>query len=365
MGNDSDRLNGLLADSPAAPAQPAWPAATATALGPMPGRDIDETLRAVVGELPELPFLPQLPARGVGADLAGRAIAMLVDIWADVVPSGWRVSRRPSRDGQRGRDFLARDLDALQVHARGVGALKLQVCGPWTLGALLEVPAGHRVITDPGAIRDLTASLAEGLAGHLADCRARLPGTQFFVQIDESLLPAVLAGSLPTASGLTMVRPMDAAVVREQLSTVLSAVPGVRSIANAGRNQVPYELLRAVGFDAIRVDFAGLGRTAAELDPIGESLSSGTVLLAGVIPIREPATADGKPDLAGWANPITEPLRALGFSAATIADQIIPTPAGALDAAPFEWATEALRLSRDVGRLLAEGSDGSARLLSR
>ena len=73
-----------------------WPAVAATGLGPMPGSEIAEAARIVAGELPELPFLPELPDRGVGADRAGRTIALLVDIWADVVPSGWRISRRPS-----------------------------------------------------------------------------------------------------------------------------------------------------------------------------------------------------------------------------------------------------------------------------
>ena len=326
----------------------------------MPGHDIDEAIRAVTGELPELPFLPQLPDRGVGADMAGRAIAMLVDIWGEVVPSGWRVSRRPASDGQRAKDFLARDLDALEVHAHGAPALKLQVCGPWTLGALLEVPAGHRIITDHGASRDLASSLAEGIAAHVAQCRSRLPGTDIFVQIDEPMLSAVVGGTLPTASGLTTVHPIDPSVVRDQLIGLLAALPGVPTVANGGRSRVPFEIFAAVGFDAIRVDFAQLGRTAAELDPIGEALSNGGVLLGGVIPTSPPAPHTADLTLAERARPITEPLRALGFSAATIAHQVIPTPSGALDKTTVEWATEALRLSRDVGRLLGEGADDTA-----
>lgn len=334
-----------------------WPAVAATGLGPMPGEDIAESLRTVVGELPELPFLAQLPARGVGADQAGRAIAMLVDIWADVVPSGWRVSRRPTRDVARGRDFLTRDLDALEEHAAGARTVKLQVCGPWTLGALLEVPAGHRAITDDGAMRDLTASLAEGLAAHLADCRARLPGVEFVVQLDENMLPAVLAGSLPTASGLTMVHPIDPAVVRDHLRTVLAAAPGVRTVANGGRRRPDLALLGSAGFDAVRVDFCTLGRTAAELDPVGEALSAGTVILSGVAPDAPPEGDRDEVDLATRARPITEPLRALGFSDAVIARQVIPTPAGSLAGATPAWSRESLRLCRSIARLLAEGHE--------
>ncbi|WP_205843893.1 methionine synthase [Nakamurella deserti] len=337
------------------PPPPAWPAAAATGLGAMPGHDVAESLRVIVGEVPELPFLPVLPARGVGADPVGRSIALLVDIWADVVPSGWRVSRRPSRDVRRGRDLLDRDLDTLEELASAAGTVKLQVCGPWTLGAELETSAGNRMLTDAGAMDDLVASLAEGLAQHVAEVRRRLPHAGLVVQLEERLLPAVLAGALPTASGLSTVRAVEEAVVRDGLRAVLAAVPGVRTALDAGRRPPPWSLLGAVGFDAVRVDFTSLGRTAAELDPVGEALNAGTVLLAGVIPPAAPANGPAVP-LAERARPITEPLRALGFPDATLASLIVPTPAGGLDAVPGGTAVQVLRSAREVARLLAEGA---------
>ncbi len=328
----------------------------------MPGEDIVETARAVVGELPELPFLPQLPDRGVGADPAGRTIALLVDIWADVVPSGWRVSRRPSRDVRRGQDLLDRDLDALQEQAAGADVVKLQTCGPWTLGALLETSAGNRMLTDAGAMADLVGSLAEGLAAHVADVRRRLPRATVVVQLDEYLLPAVLDGSLRTASGLTTVRPIDHAVARDGLRDVLAAIPGVATAANAGRARPPLNLLAEAGFAAVRVDFTTLGRTAAELDPVGEALTRGTVLLAGVVALTPPKPVPGDPErrrgpLAEQARPITEPLHALGFPASTLATQIAPTPAGSLDAVSTDTAVRMLRQCREIARLLADGAD--------
>jgi hypothetical protein len=59
-------------------------ATVATGIGSLPGTDLAEALRIVLGELPDLPHLPELPARGVGADLTGRAVAQLVDLYADV-----------------------------------------------------------------------------------------------------------------------------------------------------------------------------------------------------------------------------------------------------------------------------------------
>ncbi|HKV20473.1 MAG TPA: methionine synthase, partial [Mycobacterium sp.] len=54
--------------------------AAGTGIGSWPGTSAHEAAEIVVGELHRLPFLPELPARGVGADLIGRAGAMLVDI---------------------------------------------------------------------------------------------------------------------------------------------------------------------------------------------------------------------------------------------------------------------------------------------
>jgi len=58
---------------------PHWTPGTATAIGSLPGTDPLEAARTVAGELPELPYLPELPARGVGADMIGRTAALLVD----------------------------------------------------------------------------------------------------------------------------------------------------------------------------------------------------------------------------------------------------------------------------------------------
>ena len=152
----------------------------------MPGTSPAEAMRVVAGELPDFPHLPELPARGPGADLTGRTAALLVDIPVEVTPRGWRLAERPGRDLARARSMLSSDLDAMEEVLDGFrGSLKIQVCGPWTLAATLELTRTLNVaIADPGAVADLTASLAEGVAAHAAELAKRVPGARLVVQLD-------------------------------------------------------------------------------------------------------------------------------------------------------------------------------------
>ena len=65
---------------------------TATASGSWPGEDPVEAARVIRGELgdPHLPFLVELPQRGPGADAVGRSASLLVDLFVDLQPHGWR-----------------------------------------------------------------------------------------------------------------------------------------------------------------------------------------------------------------------------------------------------------------------------------
>ncbi len=172
-----------------------WHAGVATGIGSLPGVSTDEATRTVAGELPELPHLVELPDRGVGADMAGRSAALLVEIYAEVVPSGWRITRRPGRDIQRAKDFLQWDLDAAQQHFEGADWVKTQVCGPWTLAALLELPNGHRALTDVGAVDDLAVSLAEGVLAHVDELARRLPGTGLWCRSTSRCCPRCWPGT--------------------------------------------------------------------------------------------------------------------------------------------------------------------------
>ncbi len=199
----------------------------ATGVGSMPGGDAREAAKTVTGSFEDFPHLAELPARGPGADMIGRTAGMLVEMYVHLEPSGWRFSDRPGRDTRRARSWLGEDLDALEEFTQGyTGPLKVQAVGPWTLAAGLELRGGEAALGDPGAVRDLTESLAEGVRAHLTEVRRRVPGAQVVLQLDEPSLTAVLRGQVRTASGYRTYRAVDRQVVEGTLRDVTGAAGG-------------------------------------------------------------------------------------------------------------------------------------------
>lgn len=328
-----------------------WRAGAATGVGSYPGDDPEETLRTVLGELPELPHLPELPARGPGADLTGRTAGLLVDLPVHLEPSGWRFSDRPGRDTVRTRDHLARDLDVLEEVAGGHdGPFKVQVCGPWTLAATIELRNGQRALKDPGAVRDLTASLAEGVARHVADVRRRLPQAGILLQLDEPALPAVLAGAVPTASGFSRLRAVEASLADEGLRRVIEAADAFPVVHCCARD-VPYALLRGAGAKAISVDLALVPRR--DDDVIGETIDAGVAMFVGAVP----GTDTALPSLQRTAEPVRDLWRRLGFPPARLAEQVVITPSCGLAGASPRYVRDALKRCRDTARMLFEAAD--------
>lgn len=335
-----------------------WPRAAATAIGSMPGVDPLETTRLVVGELPLLPFLPELPARQVGADIIGRTAAMLVDLPVEVVPSGYRVTARPGRDVRRGIDLLARDLDAVQdvldTTNNRPSLVKVQLAGPWTLTAGIELSRGHRVLTDPGALREFTDSLSEGLTRHVAEVAART-GAQVMVQLDEPTLTAVLAGSLPTPSGLGTVAPVGEPEARDVLATVIEAAraaTGQPVAVHSCANRPPFAVFREAGADVVSFDATQLeGAPAALWDEVGQLWDSGMTLFLGLVPAVDPRRPVTLHDVA---KPALRMADRLGFPRSWLADRAVPTPTCGLAGASVTWARTALTLTSELGRAFLE-----------
>lgn len=307
----------------------------------MPGTDAREAAKTVTGSLDRFPHLPELPARGPGADMIGRTAGLLTEIYAHVEPSGWRISDRPGRDTRRARSWLGEDLDALEEFTHGyAGPLKVQAAGPWTLAAGLELRNGEAALSDPGACRDITGSLAEGLRGHLAEVRRRVPGAEVVLQLDEPSLVAVLRGRIGTASGYRTHRAVDRGVAEGALREVLRVADTAAGrgpvIVHSCAPDVPFALLRRAGATGVSFD-AGL-LTERDEEAIGEAVEGGMALFAGVVPAVDGPLSDP----AGSVMGVRTLWRRLGLAPGTLAESVVVTPVCGLAGASPGYARAAL-----------------------
>ncbi|MFF2504606.1 methionine synthase [Streptomyces sp. NPDC058067] len=323
----------------------------ATGVGSMPGGDAREAAKTVTGSVEEFPYLAELPARGPGADMIGRTIGLLVELYARVEPSGWRLGDRPGRDTRRARSWMGEDLDALEEFTQGYeGPLKVQAVGPWTLAAALELRNGEVALSDEGACRDLAGSLAEGLRVHLDDVRRRVPGAEIVLQLDEPSLMAVLRGQVRSASGYRTHRAVDRQLVESTLRDVLAVHDGP-VVVHSCAPDVPFALLRRAGADAVSFDFSLL--TERDDDAIGEAVEAGTRLFAGVVPGTDTPLSDP----AGSVMGVRTLWRRLGLNPGSLAESVTLTPSCGLAGASPAYARAALAHCVRAARSLADNPE--------
>lgn len=324
----------------------------ATGIGSLPGEDFAESARMVLGELPDLPFLPELPARGVTAGMTGRTLAMIDDLGFDLQPAGWRLTDAPGIDHRRAKSLLAQDLDVFEELTQGYqGALKIQVAGPWTVAATVERPRGDRLLADVGARREVAQALALGLASHVADVQRRVPGAELRVQVDEPALPAVMSGSIPTASGFHRHRSVDppkAAALLEPLFAVI-AEAGAQSVVHCCASEAPIDLFRSAGAGALSLDVTHL--PAAAYDPLGSMLDAGMPVYLGVVASSPIESINDSRVIER----VRRLLDMLGFAVEDVAGQLVLTPAcGLANANPAE-VRSVMRTLSGAARGLTEG----------
>jgi methionine synthase II (cobalamin-independent) len=331
--------------------------ATASGTGSWPGSAARQAAEVVVGELgAALAHLVELPARGVGADVVGRAGALLIDVAIDTVPRGYRVAARPGAVTRRAASLLDEDIDALEeawetAGLRGSGRpVKVQAPGPITLAAELELANGHRAITDLGAVHDIAASLAEGVAAHRASVSRRLD-TPVVVQFDEPSLPAAVAGRLTGVTALSPVAPIDETLATTMLD-ICAAAAGAEVSVHCCGTALPWKALQRSNIGAVSVDAGTL--EAADLDAIAEFVESGRAIVLGVVSSSTPPRLPAVEEVAAAVVAVTDRL---GFTRSALRDRIGITPACGLAAATPQWARTAIGLARRAAEAFADDPD--------
>lgn len=314
---------------------------TATGVGSMPGVDPLAAARVAFNEV-ALPFVPELPDRGIGADMVGRAAGLLVDIPMEIERQGYRLASGRTRLMSRADGFLRADFDAVEevVELGGLSMpCKLAAIGPFTFSALVELPGGHKVLHDAGAWRDVVASLAEGLARRADELSRRL-GADVVVQLDEPMVGRVIDGEIAPLTRLDVNRAIAAPDVAAALEEIAARVgrPMVLHSCAAPR----WDLIGRLSSYAVSLDVTGI--TVADFDPLGGFVDGGGSLVAGVVPTTAPAAALSADELAGRLLELTDRI---GLPRSMVAERVLVSPTCGL-AGAAEWAAPALALSSTI-----------------
>ncbi len=257
-----------------------------TGIGSWPGTDFAEAVRQTFG-LWDLPYLPELPARGPGADMIGRTLALLDGFAFERSPFGWQVADRPGRDQRRAAALLRDDLDVLAEVGDGYsGRLKISLAGPWTLMASVDLARGGRMLGDHGARRDMVAMVGRAIEEFAAALVGRVPGAVPQIQLDEPLLGAVAAGGIRTESGLHRYRSVTADELRSGLRDLVSVTESTTTpLAIHSCAAAPWSLLTEAGVGALALD-AGVATSRVDLDAVANHVDHGGTLWLGILDTR-------------------------------------------------------------------------------
>lgn len=317
---------------------------SATGLGAWPGTDPEEASKISLGLLtpPNLPYLPQLPGRGVGSDAIGRTASLLVELPVDVQPYGWRFVDRPGQDLRRANSAFSTDINVLADVAGGssleVPELKVGIVGPLSLASQIHLHYGERSLIDYGARRDVGESLAAGLPNLARRLMGAVPGAQLTLQIDEPFVAAIAAGTIPTVSGYRSLRSVPASEIRQSWRdfTAAARAAGFENVAlNVG--QLPVASLDATDagesaqlakswtaslalaleseVDAVALSLQGLN--GGHWEQLAGAVESGIGVWGGAVPISVAAGAS-LPPYAELVERVLRPWRGLGLSAKSL-----------------------------------------------
>ncbi len=334
-----------------------------TGVGSLPGTSVRDAISLVTGEFPELVFLPELPARGPGADMIGRAAALLGQVSDDfavaTTPTGWRIGDTQGFDMRRANSYWREDLETFEEFCHmATGEVKVQLTGPITLAASLELVRGERVLSDEGAVRDLVHAHSEAVMLHLTDIRRRLPKASVIVQIDEPAMDAALRGSIRTQSGWGKLWPLDEAQVRvwhTELAASIASAHGTPWLHSCSPNW-PIALALAAGYRGISGDVSLL--QDRDEDALATAVEAGVIWVAGVIPTQDERLVSAPRTEARAAELIRSRYRRIGFADSVLAKSIIVTTTCGLGHTGENAARVAINRSREVARILNDTLEG-------
>ncbi|MDO5098463.1 MAG: hypothetical protein Q4D85_06845 [Corynebacterium sp.] len=328
-------------------------------LGPMPGKTTADLIAAadvIAGETGNLRTFPRLPNRGLGADLVGATCALAPDLPVEPGPRGWRLSTRPQLVTRRLWDNIQRDGDIVEEQwASSTAPVQLEVLGPWALATAVELPNGHRAVTDTGALRDITEVLSHGITKHAAQLNRRFGG-MVDVLLVESCLHALETGTVPGTSDFDTIAPIHTKELGQRLFEVCSTLKNetIRSVRISQIGATPVlDIAQLARPDAMVLGLQAI-RGTETLDSVGEFLTAGISLSLGCV------SPGARPESARKvAQKIASLFDELSFDRTAITEQAELTTAAFVDSLALFDAAHTLQtvrlaaeiLGRDAGNL--------------
>ncbi|MCS4491836.1 hypothetical protein N7326_05560 [Corynebacterium sp. ES2794-CONJ1] len=256
----------------------------AFARGEFPGTDLESAADIISSETGSLRAIPRLVQRGLGADLVGHTMAVIEELPVDIGPRSWRLSARPQQISRRLFDMRERDLDQL-VEFWGRGDIHCHVMGPWSLASRIELPRGHRAITDRGAVEEIFTLFAAGVQQHILDLKKRF-GKRVTLAIYEPDVKDLMRGTLPGTSDFDRIPAMNMEDLAPRLAHCVSVLPNDNTWLYL-RSREDFQIVQHAQFPGLMADIDSLC-TAEILDACGEAVASGMPLALGAVNPKKP-----------------------------------------------------------------------------
>ena len=288
----------------------------ATGIGSWPQMTIDDAVRHAT-ELWDLPYLPELPSRGLGAEMVGRALGLL-EIGMERGTSRWRVAGSQSSEQRRAAAVLRDDLDVLAEVLDGYeGPLKVSLTGPYTLLASVDLARGEPMVLDPGARRDLVQAHRAAAGDLVSRLQSLVPGAVPVLQLDEPALGGVAAGAIRSASRLRRLPAVDAEEIGRTYRELVALDAAAAGLVVHSCAPAPWRTLMDAGVTTFAVD----ADLPGDVDLLAEHVDGGGDLWLGIVP-----TSTGESSLTpdqvvtrtlDWLRPLELGSRLLGHLALT------------------------------------------------
>lgn len=262
-----------------------------------------------------------LPARGPWAEPVGRTLALCESMPASLEPHGWRLGLVADAFARRAARLLGSDLEAFALAAFGyVGPVTVPLLGPFSLAASVWLPVGDRVVSDSVALDDLIGSIALGVSRHVAAVVAAGDGRlEPDIVVHEPLLAQVLAGAVPTFSGMGRLRALPAEAVSRRLTDLVAAWSDRRVVVAVPPDAAVIRAVGAARPHALQLDVTRL--SAPGWEALAEQVEAGVEVRCAVV---SQAASDEPTDPAAVAQSVLAPWRALGLTTAERTFTLLP-----------------------------------------